>query len=279
MQKSAKFLPTAISEAKSRGWDQLDIILITGDAYVDHPSFGAAIVGRFLESLGVRVGIIAAPDINSLDDFSKLGRPEWFFGVTAGNLDSMMMKKTANKKNRSDDAYLPKDSSIQRPTRATIAYCNALKKLFKGTEILIGGVEASLRRFAHYDYWDNKVRRSILFDTRADLLVYGMAENPLNKIIEYAKKGVSLKKMVDIPGTATVLGREDISKENKEALQLPSFEEVSTDKKAYTLSSKLIHLNLNPWSSKTLLQAHGNRFLKVLPPSPPLSEKEMDTIY
>ncbi len=274
-----EFLPTNLAEAKSMGWDQLDVILITGDAYVDHPSFGAPLVGRYLESLGVKVGIIAAPDINNPDDFTRLGKPRWFFGVTSGNLDSMLMNLTASKKRRNDDDYVPKNFHVQRPKRAVIAYCNKLRELFTKPQILIGGIEASQRRFAHYDYWDNKVRRSILFDARADILLYGMGENPLKKIIQSLQAGKELGRIHDIQGTAVILNEKEGKELEDSSLKLHSFEEVQSSKKNYTAASKIIHQNQNPYHAKTTLQKYGNRYLCVYPPSLPLSEKEFDRLY
>lgn len=272
-------MPTTIEEAKSRGWNRLDIILITGDAYVDHPSFGAAIVGRYLESIGARVGIIASPDIAKPDDFTKLGRPEWFFGVTAGNLDSMIMRYTANKKYRSDDAYLSGGKAGRRPERATIAYSKIARKLFPNTPIILGGLEASLRRFAHYDYWDDAVRRSILFDTKADLLVYGMAERPLKDIVEVFKKGETIGQIKGVRGTACVITKDERKEAGDKATTIPSFEEVARNKRKYARASKIIHQNQNPGCAKTLVQKHGGGYLLVNPPAWPLTEKELDAVY
>lgn len=276
---SVEFLPTTIDEARARGWDRLDVILVTGDAYVDHPSFGVAVVGRYLESLGVRVGIIAAPDMNNPEDFTRLGEPEWFFGVTAGNLDSMIMNYTAMKKPRSDNAYAPGGEAGARPNRAVIAYCNRIRELFKGSRILIGGLEASLRRHAHYDWWDDKVRRSILLDSRADLLVYGMAERPLKDIVAAFRSGIDLRDMREIRGTAVIISAEEREKLGDGALELPSFEDVSKSKPAYAKASKAIHLNQNPYCGRPMLQKHANRFVLVNPASFPMDEAELDAVY
>lgn len=274
-REQKRFLPTNLAEAEERGWKQLDVILITGDAYVDHPSFGAPLMGRYLESLGVKVGIIAAPDINNSDDFTRLGNPKWFFGVTSGNLDSMLMAMTAAKKRRKDDDYVPEKMASLRPKRAVIAYCNKLRELFTKPQILIGGIEASMRRFAHYDYWDNKVRRSILFDARADMLVYGMAESPMKKIVKSVQAGKKLNEIRGIPGTALILNENDVGP----STEIRSFEEVQSSKKSYTDAAKVIHQDQNPFNGKTLLQKHGNRYLCVYPPAPPLKEKDLDNIY
>lgn len=265
-----------LDEAKARGWDSLDVVIVTGDAYVDHPSFGAAMVGRYLESLGVRVGIIAAPDLNNPDDFSRLGRPNWFFGVTAGALDSMIMRFTAAKKPRSDDAYVPGGMAGLRPKRAVIAYCNRLRELFDNPPLVVGGVEASLRRFAHYDWWDNKVRRSILLDSRADLLVYGMAERPMGDIVERMMMGEPLSSLTDVRGTA-VMTKEAAPVDA--ASLLPSAEEVMADKSAYVRAARTIHRNQNPGCAATLYQPHGNRYLRVNPPATPLTTDEMDALH
>jgi len=268
-----------MAEAQRRGWDKLDVVLITGDAYVDHPSFGVAMVGRLLESLALRVGVIAMPQ--SDDDFRRLGRPTLFFGVTSGNLDSMIMRYTAAKKRRSDDAYLPGGQGEGRPKRATIAYCNRLRELFDSPPIILGGLEASLRRHAHYDYWDNRVRRSILLDCRADLLIYGMGETALRSVVSQLQAGKRLGDLRDIPGTALVINKEEAHalQESGGVVTLPSFEEVAKSKPAYARSSKQIHLNQNPHSAKRLLQRHANRYVCVNSPALPLSEKELDRLY
>jgi len=273
-----RFIPTSLKEARLRGWNQLDVILVTGDAYVDHPSFGVAVVGRYLVSLGLRVGVIAAPDINNDEDFKKLGEPTMFFGVTAGNLDSMIMLYTALKKTRSDDAYAEGGLAGKRPKRATIEYCNRLSRIFPRSKLVIGGIESSLRRFAHYDYWSDKVRRSILSDSGADMLVYGMAERPLGEIISALKNGARFDELKDIRGTAVMVLEKDAVEGAKLEI-LPSFEDVARDKRMYADASKTIHLSQNPWSAKTLLQKHGARFLKVNPPALPLSTQELDAVY
>ncbi len=198
----APFLPMSLEEMDLLGWDSCDIIIVTGDAYVDHASFGMAIVGRFLESQGFRVGIIAQPDWSKLDDFKKLGRPNLFFGVTGGNMDSMVNRYTADRKRRSDDAYTPGGVGGKRPDRSVIVYCNKLRESFKQVPIIVGGIEASLRRIAHFDYWSEKVRKSILFDSKADMLVFGNAERQIAEIAHRMALGESLSEMSDIRGTA-----------------------------------------------------------------------------
>ncbi len=257
----------------------MDVILVTGDCYVDHPSFGVAIVGRYLESLGLRVGVIAAPDPGRPDDFLKLGAPTLFFGVTAGNLDSMIMRHTALKKPRSDDAYADGGMAGRRPARATIIYCNRIRENFKGANIIIGGLEASLRRFAHYDYWSDKVRRSILPDSKADMLVYGMAEAPLGQIVEALRAGKRLKDIKNLRGTAVMISADDRKSLDRETQTIPSFDEVTSSKKKFAKASRIIHLNQHPHSARSLAQKHGGRYLLVNRPALPLTGKEIDAIY
>ena len=202
--KSAPFLPMSKAEMAKLGWDQCDIILVVGDAYVDHPSFGMAVVGRMLESQGFRVGIIAQPDWNSKDDFMRLGKPKLFFGVSAGNMDSMINRYTADKKLRHDDAYTPNNEGGKRPDRAVIVYSQRCKEAFKDVPVVIGGIEASLRRIAHYDYWQEKVRRSIIFDAKAELLIYGNAERPLVEVAHRLAAGEAISTLQDIRGTAVI---------------------------------------------------------------------------
>jgi len=199
---TAPFLPMSRKEMDKLGWDSCDIILVTGDAYVDHPSFGMAIIGRMLESQGFRVGIIAQPDWHSKDAFMQLGQPNLFFGVTAGNMDSMINRYTAERRIRHDDAYTPNDEGGKRPDRAVTVYTQRCKEAYKGVPVIIGGIEASLRRIAHYDYWSDKVRRSVLFDSKADILVYGNAERPLIDIAHRIARGEEVNKITDVRGSA-----------------------------------------------------------------------------
>ncbi len=184
------------------GWDSCDIIIVTGDAYVDHPSFGMALIGRLLEAQGFRVGIIAQPDWHNADDFQRLGRPNLFFGITAGNMDSMVNRYTADRRIRSDDAYTPNGEAGKRPDRSVIVYAQRAREAFKGVAVIIGGIEASLRRIAHYDYWSDKVRRSILPDSKADLLLFGNAERSIVEVAHRLAKGESIKEIDDVRGTA-----------------------------------------------------------------------------
>ena len=272
------FLPMTMEEVRKRGWSELDIILISGDAHIDHPSFGVPLIGRYLESLGYRVGIIAQPDWRNTKDFIKLGRPRLFFGISAGAMDSMLNHYTANKKPRSDDAYSPAGKSGLRPDRATIVYLNRVKEAYPGVPTVTGGIEASLRRLAHYDYWDNKVRKSILIDSKADLLIYGMGEKPIEEVARRLSNGEALSNIKDIRGTAVVTNSVE-GAEGKDYILLPSCEDVAKDKMAYALASRIFHLESNPFNARVLFQRHGNRYVKVNPPSLPLTMEEMDKIY
>ncbi|HPC66210.1 MAG TPA: YgiQ family radical SAM protein [Syntrophorhabdaceae bacterium] len=271
------FLPISIEEVREKGWDTLDIILITGDAYVDHPSYGTAIIGRVLEDAGYKVGIIAQPDWKSIDDFKKLGRPRLFFGITAGNMDSMVANYTANKKPRRKDDYSPGGKIGLRPDRATIVYANRVREAFGDITIVIGGIEASLRRFAHYDWWDNDVRRSIIFDSRADILVYGMGEKQVVEIAHRVKKGIGLR---GIRGTAVIVkDREDITREELDIIEVPSYEEIKEDKKKFNEAFRQTYRNQDPFRAKVLIQRHGNRYVVQYPPALPLKTSELDAIY
>jgi uncharacterized radical SAM protein YgiQ len=276
---SFAYLPTTHEEMRRRNCDQLDIIIVTGDAYVDHPSFGAALVGRFCESLGVSVGIIATPDINNAAAFSALGRPKYFFGVTAGNVDSMLSLFTAQKKPRSDDPYVSGGLAGIRPARATIAYCNVLRRSFTNVPIIIGGVEASLRRISHYDYWSNTVRQPILLDTKADLLAYGMAEHQLREIITRCKKGEAIKEMHDVRGTVSALGKSAIESlekaSNQDCVLLPSFEQVRESRDDFLHMTKLFYEHIH----QAMLQKAGTRAVLINPPAKPLTEDEFDAVY
>jgi uncharacterized radical SAM protein YgiQ len=271
-----KFLPTTPEEARQRGWDSLDIIIVTGDAYVDHPSYGAAVIGRVLENAGFRVGIIAQPDCRSTEDFTVLGRPKLFFGVTAGNLDSMVANYTANKLPRSDDEYSPGGAPGLRPDRAVIAYTNRIRQAFESVPVVIGGMEASMRRLAHYDYWSDKVRRSILLDSKADILVYGMGETQIVTIAGRMKAGCGIKDISDVRGTVIV--RNSIESFTN-MLQIPSFEETASDKIKFTSAAKSAYYEADPVRGKTLAQKHGERFVIQFPPAAPLDSDELDRIY
>jgi len=265
------FLPISIEEAKKRGWSSFDIILITGDAYVDHPSYGTAVIGRVLEKAGYRVGIISQPNWKDTEDFKRLGRPNLFFGITAGNMDSMVANYTANKRPRKKDEYSPGGKPGLRPDRATIVYANRIREVFGNVPIVIGGIEASLRRFAHYDWWDDTVRRSILLDARADIVVYGMSERQIVEIADKFKQGEEVK---EIRGTAYVAHDAEHG-----ALEIPSFEDVRDDKDKFNEAFRLIYKNQDPFKGRILMQKHGNRFVVQHPPPYPLKEYELDAIY
>ncbi|MDL2269863.1 YgiQ family radical SAM protein, partial [Desulfosarcina sp. OttesenSCG-928-G17] len=263
-------------EMRKRGWDSLDVILITGDAYVDHPAFGAALIGRMLEARGYRVGIIAQPDWRNPDDFMRLGRPRLFFGITSGNVDSMVANYTANKRPRQKDEFSPGGCSGMRPDRALVVYANRVRQAFKEVPVVLGGIEASMRRLAHYDYWDNQVRRSILFDARADILVYGMGETQVAAIADRLSAGESVSCLDGIPGTAVI--RKNPEK-GEGTVVLPAFEAVSRSAADFNTAFRLFYHQQNPFSAKTVIQAHGNRFAVVFPPAHPLSENELDAVY
>lgn len=272
----SKFLPISKEDLEERGIKQLDFIIVTGDAYVDHPSFGTAIIGRILEHEGFTVGIIPQPDWKKIDDFKRLGEPKYAFLVNSGNIDSMVNHYTAAKKRRHDDFYSPGGKGNSRPDRAVIVYCNRVREAFKNVPIVIGGVEASLRRFAHYDYWEDKVRRSILIDSKADLLSYGMGEKSIVQIANLFKYGEDVHKMNDVRGTVYI--SKDISNLTN-YVEVPSFEEVASDKAKYAESFKLESTEQDAINGKTLVQKHGDRYIVQNPSSMPLTEEEMDIVY
>jgi len=266
------FLPTTQEEIKKLGWNKLDVILVSGDTYIDSPYIGISILGKILTDKGFRVGVIAQPEISGKNDIMRLGEPELFWGVTGGSVDSMVANYTASKKRRKHDDYTPGGINNRRPDRAVIAYTNLIRRNFKNTKpIIIGGIEASLRRIAHYDFWSNKIRRSILFDSKADYLVYGMGEKTLIEIATKLKKNKSL---LDIRGLAYISG------ENRyEYIQLPSFEEVVSDKLKFINMFNTFYLNNDPITAKGLVQKHGERFLIQNPPQFNPTTAEMDYFY
>lgn len=258
-----------------QGISRLDYIVVTPDAYVDHPSFAAAIIGRFVQSLGYSVGVIAQPDWDSADDFNKLGTPKYAFLLSGGNMDGIVNMYTAAKRLRGSDSYSPGGKTGLRPPRPTIAYTARLKQSHKDTPVIIGGVEASNRRFAHYDYYEDKVRRSYLIDSKADMLVYGMGEKPLKEITALLKEGKSINDIIGIRGTCVLKSSiEGLS----DFIMMPSFEEVSGDKKKFAESCGILYKNMIP-AGKTLVQKHGDRYIIQFPPSWALSTPEMDSIY
>ena len=271
-----QFMVINKKDMEERDWKQLDFIIVSGDAYIDHPSFGTAIIARVLEDAGLKVGIIAQPDWRSTHDFKKLGKPRLAFLVTAGNMDSMVNHYTVNKKKRRNDAYSPGGKSGKRPDRATIVYCNRIKEAYKDISIIIGGIEASLRRFAYYDYWDNKVRRSIIFDSRADLLVYGMGERQILEIAENLDSGLDIQYIRHIPGTCYIIDNLDNVYGYK---KLDSYTEVVNDKKKYAQSFKVQYEEQDPIRGQILVQKHSDRFLVQNPPAEPLDREMLDLIY
>ncbi|HCG35573.1 MAG TPA: YgiQ family radical SAM protein, partial [Clostridiales bacterium] len=270
------FLPTTNMEMNEVGWNKPDFVYVTGDAYIDHPSFGVAIISRVLESNGYTVGVLSQPDWKSAEPFKEFGRPRLGFLVSSGNVDSMVNHYTAAKKKRRDDQYSPGGKAGRRPDRALIVYCNRIREAYGDVPIIIGGLEASLRRFAHYDYWDNAVRRSILVDSRADILSYGMGEKSLVRVAELLDRGVPVKKIRDVRGTAVLTEREYTV---KNAVFVGEYDQIKTDKKAYARAFKLQYENIDAISGKTLLEGYDHKQLVQNPPMPILEREELDKIY
>lgn len=269
--KLIDWLPTTKKEVELRGWDELDVILFSGDAYIDHPSFGAAVIGRILEAEGLRVAIVPQPNWrDDLRDFKKLGRPRLFFGISAGSMDSMVNKYTANKRLRSDDAYTPDARPDMRPEYPSIVYTQILKKLYPDVPVVLGGIEASMRRLTHYDYWEDRVRPSILLDSGADLLIYGMGEKPIIELVQKMEKGQPLS---DIPQTAYI-SEEFATREDD--ITLFSHEECLKDKKKEAANFRHIEEESNKYAASRILQAVGKQTVVVNPPYPPLTEAELD---
>ena len=282
----APFLPMSRQEMAALGWDSCDIVLVTGDAYIDHPSFGMALVGRLLEAQGFRVGIIAQPDWQSAADFARLGRPNLFFGVTSGNMDSMVNRYTSERKIRSDDAYTPGGEANRRPDRATVVYAHRCREAFADVPIVLGGIEASLRRIAHYDYWSDKVRRSIIADSKADLLLYGNAERALVELAHRLAKGVPIGDIRDLRGSGFMVGRGDLpvpgadaTRRDQQVVRLAAFEELRDDPARYAEASRAFHLESNPGNARCIVQGHGDRDVWLNPPPFPLTTAEMDHVY
>lgn len=275
------WLPLTKKEAEKRGWSELDVVLVTGDAYVDHPAFGTAVMGRILESLGLKVGIIAQPNWrDDLRDFKKFGRPKFFFGVTSGNMDSMVNKYTAGKRLRSDDAYTPGGSPDFRPDYATTVYTQCLKKLFPDTPVVIGGIEASLRRVTHYDYWSDRLLPNILTTSGADLLVYGMGEQPVRDVVKYLTRGTPFRNLKTIPQTAFLLGDEELPKNKQwDTFELTSHEECLQDKKKYSRNFMHVEVESNKQFAKRLTQKVEGKTLVINPPYQTMTEKEIDASF
>ncbi len=271
-----EFLPLCKQDAAERGWDEVDFVYVIGDAYVDHPSFGPAIISRVLEHNGFTVGIISQPDWHSADAFTEYGRPRLGFFVSSGNIDSMVAHYTAAKKKRSEDAYTPGGKAGARPDRAVIVYCNRIREAYGDIPIIIGGLEASLRRFAHYDYWDDKIRRSIIFDSQADLISYGMGEKQTVEIATRLRDGEDISSLRDICGTCYVC---DVKETPLMGAECPSYENVVASKKEYALSCRIQQDEQDHIRGKLIKQRHGNKMLVQNPPMPPLTTDELDEIY
>ncbi len=298
----APFLPMSRAEMDQLGWDSCDVILVTGDAYIDHPSFGMAIIGRLLEAQGFRVGIIAQPDWRDASAFRALGKPNLFFGVTAGNMDSMVNRYTSDRKIRHNDSYTPGGEGGKRPDRAVIVYAQRCREAYSDVPIVLGGIEASLRRIAHYDYWSDKVRRSILVDAKADLLLYGNAERALVEVAHrLAKKGLA-QDFSDVRGIAFIrdatpegwieapaddiegpdegrIRKDDARHGADVVIRLPSFEQVAGDRETYARASRVLHKEANPGNARPLTQKHGPRDVWLTAPPIPLTMAEMDAVY
>ncbi|WP_370756880.1 YgiQ family radical SAM protein [Coprobacter secundus] len=280
--KLQDWLPTTKKEIELRGWDYIDVILFSGDAYVDHPSFGAAVIGRTLESEGLRVAIVPQPNWrDDLRDFKKLGQPRLFFGISAGAMDSMVNHYTANKRLRSDDAYTPDGRAGMRPDYPTVVYTQILKKLYPDVPVVIGGIEASLRRLTHYDYWENRLRPSILVDSKADLLIYGMGEKPIRELVARLLDGETVDSIKDIRQTVVITSIHEIPKEteNDTDVVLASHEQCLANRKLQSANFKHIETESNKYEARRLWQKCGDVVVKVNVPFPPISEEEIDASF
>ena len=286
----APVLPMSRAEVDALGWESCDVVLVTGDAYVDHPSFGMAVIGRLLEAQGFRVGIISQPDWQSAEPFRALGRPNVMFAITAGNMDSMVNRYTADRKRRSSDAYTANGVAGRRPDRSTIVYAQRCREAYGDVAIVIGGIEASLRRRAHYDYWSDKVRRSILVDAKADLLVYGNGERAVVDVAHRLAAGSEAAAICDVRGTAFI-SRElpagwveleagaGVNAAGQGVVRLPGYAEVASNHRAYLDAARLLHRESNPGNARALVQPHGDRLVCITPPPIPLTTAELDAVY
>ncbi|MCC3863649.1 YgiQ family radical SAM protein [Terrisporobacter petrolearius] len=272
-----KFLPICKEDMIERGWDECDFVLVTGDAYVDHHSFGTAIISRVLEHAGYKVGIIAQPNWKTTEDFMKLGRPRLGFLVNGGNMDPMVNHYSVSKRQRDKDLYSPGGEMGHRPDRATIVYCNRIREAYGDIPLVIGGIEASLRRFAHYDYWSDQVRKSILVDSGADLLVYGMSERQIVKVADAINDGFDPKYISFIDGTCYMADSLDEVYVNY--VLTPSFEEIKKDKVKFAQAFKIQEAEQDPFRGKAIVQPHGNKFMVQNKPEPPLNREELDQVY
>ena len=277
MSDKNKFLPINRADMRARGWDEVDFVYVNGDAYVDHPSFGAAIITRMLEAQGFRIGFLAQPDYKSCDAFREFGRPRLGFLVSAGNIDSMVAHYTVSKKKRSYDYYSPGGVMGLRPDRAVIVYSNRIREAYGDVPIILGGLEASLRRFAHYDYWSDKVRRSVLVDSRADILTYGMGEKIITRIAELLDKGVPVKKIRDVRGTVYLCKKDE--KVHYDSEFIGEYDTLKEDRAAYARAFGIQYKNQDSISGKALIEGYGEKMLVQNPPMPPLEREELDKIY
>ena len=272
----SNFLPITAEDAKQRGWEYVDFVYVTGDAYVDHPSFGVSIISRVLEAKGYKVGIISQPDWNNNQAFRIFGKPRLGFLVTSGNIDSMVAHYTAAKKKRSDDAYTPGGRAGKRPDRAVIVYCKKIREIYPDSPIIIGGLEASLRRFAHYDYWADEVKPSILVESGADLLSFGMGENQTIEIAERLNNGESIKTMTDIRGTCCLVDTRDTP---YTGVECPSYKNVVNSKREYAIAARIQLDEQDHIRGKMIKQRHGDKMLIQNEPMPPLTTDELDWVY
>ncbi|WP_044400380.1 YgiQ family radical SAM protein [Lacinutrix sp. Hel_I_90] len=280
--KLSSWLPTTNKEVKIRGWEALDVILFSGDAYVDHPSFGPAVIGRILESYGLRVAIVPQPNVNdNLQDFVKMGNPKLFFGVTGGCMDPMLSNYNANKKRRDKDAYTPNGDIGFRPDYATTVYSNILKEKWPDTPILIGGIEASLRRVTHYDYWSDRLMPTILESSKADMLVYGMGEQPLREVVRLLQKGVPFSSITTVKQTAVLVNSDAKIPKNSnwEDVEIASHEVCLKDKKKYASNFKVIEQESNKLAARRIFQKVGDKTLMINPPYPTMTEDEIDASF
>jgi uncharacterized radical SAM protein YgiQ len=290
----SRFLPTSKADLDARGWDAVDVVIVSGDAYVDHPAFGPVLIARFLEGRGFRVGVIPQPDWKSAEPFRALGKPRLFFGVSAGNLDSMLNRLTAQKKNRSEDQYSPGGRTNCRPDRATLVYAQRCREAYPDVPVILGGIEASLRRIAHYDYWSDTVRRSVLLDAKADMLVFGMGERPIWEVADRLRRGERIADIRDVRGTAFPISDEEMRRHEadparmvaeRKVVVLPSYEDVAADKRAFAEMSRRFQLETNPGNGRPLAQRHAKRGVYFNPPALPLEDGpgvggiSMDELY
>lgn len=277
MAGPAPVLPVSREEMARLGWDRCDVIIVTGDAYVDHPSFGAAVIGRYLENQGYKVGVIPQPDISGTDDILRLGRPRLFVGITSGAMDSMVNHYTSLNRIRSDDAYSEGGRPGRRPDRALLKYVNLVQRTMQGVPVVLGGIEASLRRVSHYDFWSDRIRKSVILDTKADILVYGMGERAVAEIAGAASDGRSLE---GIRGTAVYMSQKAFeASAMRDYVELPSHENVVRDPSAFMEMTLIVERESNPWTGRPLVQRADSRVVVFQPPAVPLTTREMDRIY